>query len=119
MEVPRLGIASELQLLAYTTATATWDLSHVCNLHHSSQKHQIPDPLSEARDQTHNLMDTSRIHFCCATAGTPFAQFFKYNRDKKTDKELCIVYCGNTIAFQLYFPHLKWRLNINNCRMIL
>ena len=36
MEVPRLGVKSELQLLAYTTATATRDLSHVCHLHHSS-----------------------------------------------------------------------------------
>ena len=35
MEVPRLGVESELQLPAYATATATWDLSHVCNLHHS------------------------------------------------------------------------------------
>ena len=33
MEVPRLGDESELQLLAYTTATATPDLSHMCNLH--------------------------------------------------------------------------------------
>ena len=30
MEVPRLGVKSELQLLAYTTATAARDLSHVC-----------------------------------------------------------------------------------------
>ena len=30
MEVPRLGVESELQLAAYATATATWDLSHVC-----------------------------------------------------------------------------------------
>ena len=29
MEVPGLGIESELQLLAYATATATQDLSHV------------------------------------------------------------------------------------------
>ena len=35
MEVPRLGVESELQLPAYTTATATPDPSHVCNLHHS------------------------------------------------------------------------------------
>ena len=28
MEVPRLGAELELQLPAYTTATATWDLSH-------------------------------------------------------------------------------------------
>ena len=32
MEVTRLGIELELQLPAYTTATATWFLSHVCNL---------------------------------------------------------------------------------------
>ena len=28
-EVPRLGVESELQLPAYTTATATPDLSHI------------------------------------------------------------------------------------------
>ena len=33
MEVSVLGIKSELQLLAYTTATATLDPSHVCNLY--------------------------------------------------------------------------------------
>ena len=52
MEVPRLGVESELQLLAYVTATATWDPSQVCNLHHSSQQRQILDLLSEARDRT-------------------------------------------------------------------
>ena len=37
MEVPRLEVESELlQLLAYTTVTATPDRSHVCDLHHSS-----------------------------------------------------------------------------------
>ena len=36
MEVPRLGVKLELQLLAYTTAMATLDLSHVCYPHHSS-----------------------------------------------------------------------------------
>ena len=35
MEVPRPGVELELQLLAYTTAIATWDLSFICNLHHS------------------------------------------------------------------------------------
>ena len=40
MEIPRLGIISELQLPAYTTATAMWDLSCVCNLHHNSQQGQ-------------------------------------------------------------------------------
>ena len=38
VEVPRLGVKLELQLLAYTTATAMQDLSLVCDLHHSSPK---------------------------------------------------------------------------------
>ena len=42
----------------------------VCDLHYSSRQCQIPDPLSEARDRTHILMDTSRICFHCATMGT-------------------------------------------------
>ena len=39
--VPRLGIKSELQLRACATATATWDLSYICDLHHSSGRCQI------------------------------------------------------------------------------
>ena len=70
-------IRSELQLLAYTTATVTQDLSCVCDLHHSSRQHQIPDPLSKARDRTPILIDTSRIHFHCATTGTPQRNSFQ------------------------------------------
>ena len=62
MEVPGLGIKSKLQLLAYATATAMWDLNRIFDLHHSWQQRQILNPLSkEARDQTHILMDTSSI----------------------------------------------------------
>ena len=61
MEVSRLGVESELQLSAYATATETQDPSHVCNLHHSSRQGRITDPLSQARDRTHILMDTSQI----------------------------------------------------------
>ena len=46
MEVPRLGIESELQLQAYTTATVTCDLIRICNLHHSSWQRRILHPLS-------------------------------------------------------------------------
>ena len=50
MEVARQRVKSELQLLAYTTATATPDLSRVCDLHHSLQQCWILNLLSEARD---------------------------------------------------------------------
>ena len=46
MEVPRLWVESELQLPAYTIATAMPDLSCVCHLHHSSWQRQILNPLS-------------------------------------------------------------------------
>ena len=49
MEVSRLGFELELQLLAYTIATETWDLSYVCDLHHSSRQGQILNPLREDR----------------------------------------------------------------------
>ena len=38
MEVPRLGVESEVQLPANTRATATRDPSHLCDLHHSPQQ---------------------------------------------------------------------------------
>ena len=58
MEVPRLGVESELQLPAYATATAM---------------------LSEARDRISILMDTSWIRFCCAIMGTPKDIILKYD----------------------------------------
>uniref|UniRef100_A0A480V5X7 Negative elongation factor C/D-like n=1 Tax=Sus scrofa TaxID=9823 RepID=A0A480V5X7_PIG len=67
MEVPRLGVQSELQPPACTTATATRDPSHVCDLQHSSQQRQILNPRSKARDRARNLMVPGRIRFCRAT----------------------------------------------------
>ena len=52
MKIPSLGVKWELQLLASTTASAIWNPSHVCDLHHSSRQYCILSPLSEARDQT-------------------------------------------------------------------
>ena len=63
MEVPRLGVKSELQLLAYASATATRDLSHVCDLLHSSWQYWILNLLSEARDRTLILMDISQVPY--------------------------------------------------------
>ena len=62
MEVPRLGAESELQLSAYTTATAMLYPSNICDLYHSLKQCQILNPLSKARDRAYILMDTSRIH---------------------------------------------------------
>ena len=74
MEVPRLGVKSELQLPAYTIAIA------------GSEPHQRSTPqlkqcqilksLSEARDQTSNLMVPSWIYFRCATTRTPMLSIF-------------------------------------------
>ena len=71
MEIPRLGVELELELLAYTTATATRDSSLLCNLHLSSWQCQILNPLSEDRDWTLVLMDMSWIRCHWATTGTP------------------------------------------------
>ena len=67
------GVESELQ----RPATAVRGLSHVCDLYHSSWQCQIPGPLSEARDQTRTLMDTSQICFHCTTTGTPWCHISK------------------------------------------
>ena len=66
MEVPRLGVKSELQQPVYTTATATQDPSLDWDLHHSSWQRWILNPL----DQTRILMDTSQVHDPWATTGT-------------------------------------------------
>ena len=46
MEVPRLGVKLELQLPAYSMATAMPDLSLICDLHHSLQQCVILNSLS-------------------------------------------------------------------------
>ena len=78
MEVPRVGVKSERQLPATATATAMWDPSRVCNLHHSSWQLQIPDPLSKARNRTRILMDTSRICLHCTVTGTPIWEYLYF-----------------------------------------
>ena len=77
-DLSRLRVESELQLLAYTTATARWDPSHICNLYHSSWQCRILNPLSEARAWTQVLMDASQVCDCWATTGTPEWTSFLY-----------------------------------------
>ena len=80
MEVPRLGVKLELQLLAYTTATTMPDPSRVCSLHHGSQQCWILNPLSGARDWTCGLMDTSWVCYHWAMAETPIVRFLTRTR---------------------------------------
>jgi len=61
MEVPRLGVEVELQLLAYTTTTTMPDLSHICSLHTAHGNARSLTHCMGARDQTYILMDTSEI----------------------------------------------------------
>ena len=58
MEVSRLGIELNRQMLAYFTATAMPDLSCICG---NLQQSQIFNPPREARDGTPILMDTSWV----------------------------------------------------------
>ena len=64
MEVTRLGIKSELQQSAYTTATVMGDPYSVCDLHHSSRQDQILKIVSDAKDQTWVFKDTSWVCYC-------------------------------------------------------
>ena len=59
----RARVELELQLPGYATVTATQDLSHVCDLHHSSVQHQILNPPSKASSM-HGiciLLNTSHV----------------------------------------------------------
>ena len=74
---PSLGVKSELQLPAYTIATATGG-SEPC-LQPTPQLMAMPETQTTeqgARDRILIFMDTSQICFCCTTMGTPNTQEF-------------------------------------------
>ena len=70
MEVPRLGTEWELQLLAYTTATATQGSKPRYRPTPQLTAMPILNPLSEARNRTCNLMVASQIRFCCTSGNS-------------------------------------------------
>ena len=85
MEVPRLGVESELQLPAYTTATAMQDPSCICNLHHSSQQRRNLNPLSEARDGTGILWMLVGFINRWATKGAPTVLILPMKRQRRME----------------------------------
>ena len=60
-----------LYLLSYSAATATRDVSHLCDLQHTSWQCRIHNPVSKARDRTQVFVDTSRVRYHWATTGSP------------------------------------------------
>ena len=76
MEVPRLGVESDLQLQANATATAI-DLSRIYDLHHNSWQCYLFNPLNEARKLTCILMDTRWVHYCSTTTVIPVMIVFR------------------------------------------
>ena len=110
MEVPRLGVELELQLLAYTTATAIPDPKCV-------QQCWILNPLREARDRTYILMNTSRISFHWATVGTASLCFSFHPGSQLGTLEHC--WNRRVIAAMYFVPELNLKLRfslLNTCR---
>ena len=68
MEVPRLEVI--LEPVPQPVQCRIRVVSVTYNTAHGNAG--PPNPLSKARDRTHNLVDTSQICFCCATTRTPF-----------------------------------------------
>ena len=75
-EIPRLRVEWELQLPAYTTATAMQDPSRICDLHHSSWQCRILNPLSGARDKSSSSWILVGIIKCWAMTGTLQLPFY-------------------------------------------
>ena len=93
----RLRVQLEMQLPAYTTVTATWDPNLVWELHHSSQQHQILNPLIEARDWTLILVDTSWVPYCWAMMRIPVLASLSWEENTtelKRDFFKRAFYCG-------------------------
>jgi len=87
MEVPRLGVQSELQPLTYATATATPDPSFVCDLHHSSQQRRTLNSPSKARDRTHNLTVLSRTRQPLHHNGNSQTIFYRMEKQGPTAED--------------------------------
>ena len=99
MEASKLGVKLEPQLPAHTTATVTQDPSHVYDLHHGSQHCQIPDPLVEARAQTHILMDTSwALNPLSHTGNSNFSCLHISFKNTKLEESVCRWQSGKTLS---------------------
>ena len=93
MKVLRPGVESELQLPAYTTATATPDPNHVCSLCRSSWQYQIINPLSQTRDRNCILRNCFGCSICWTTIGIPTINILtRFHVQTKTPQKY--THCG-------------------------
>ena len=69
---------SEAAASAFATATAKWDLSHICNLNHNFWQCQILNPLIEAGIKPHPHRDNVRSFTCWATQQDAFLTSILY-----------------------------------------
>ena len=105
LEVLRLGVESELQRLAYATAT-TPELSHIC------KQCWILNPLGEARDRTHILMDTSQVLNPLATMGIPtHNRFFKQLSIFLPPSPLATTIWPPSVSINLTTPDTSYKWN--------
>ena len=121
MEVSRLGVESELQLLAYTIATAMLVLSCICHLHQSSW--QCGSLTDWARPGVKPPSSQSWVRFLWATMGTPdpvysdaaSAKLLKLSTWRFSWPEIgvhqkCRVFNGPGCTYQLMKDE-NWRIN--------
>ena len=117
MEVPRLGEELELELLAYTTATATSNPSHICKLHHSSWQWRSLTHWArpEIKPKSSWILVWSLTRW--ATTGTPILVCYETNFALKINKfSLLAGYPAeeNNSSLRL---HIAWLDNMNARQM--
>ena len=98
MEVPRLDMESELQLLACTTATGTQDPSCICNLHHSSQ-------LSHSRNSV--LWFFLLCDILISWFFSPWCSFSSHDTKRSTRARICLLLYP-VVLFKLFKIVSAW-----------
>ena len=97
---------------------AMWDLSRICNPHHSLRQPLIPNPLREAGDRTCNFMVPSQVCFCRAIRRTPDLDVYpsSHATRSKTSHELIFLLVfllrSAVKAFWLFPPGVKSELQL-------
>ena len=104
------SVESELQLLAYATATAMWDQSRICDSHHSSPQRRILNPLSEARDPTR--ASWTPVRFVSAEAWQELQKSLIFDKDAKTNGERAVFSTHWQYWLSRHVKQCNWTLTL-------